>query len=807
MPDIPELERLRNNISNRREDRLRNARAVEGDFLIEEEQAGVAAEERVKDTIAAEQVIDSAAAGLQDTAASTIGREIGIRTEAVSTLLNSGQDVTTQAVAKELLKLSERFDDPNWDPRNNKDQRKIIEDDIRKLGLDIEGPEAESIMSARSEYEKGLVIELIEQDRERMQNVADAGALGLVSYTAASILDIDTLVGVGIFTKLSKAKRIKQLNKLVKDGKLTGDEAKHLGTASSRSGNFLRGAEAGGASALIVEGTRAALDPVADEKDVLGAVVLSTALGSGIGAALPTRAVDQLAADVAENRILADAVRTTKQEEKGVKTADPVPGNPELRTERPADLTQEELALDAAPESNAPRTDTEARTEGNDSVGAASAGRPENVSIAASSREKHQLAWDFLDENPELDAAFHILDEFVEENASPAQKIAQRIAEKVYQGIQKTPFINDYDRLVRDAGVVGKYLAYHTLESPVGQIVNNRSASATVDLIQREAAIQYAPNVGMYYDTWAKDRGIKRVSKEYIFNGHLKFGKELQKYRETIHAGRKPDPDTHPSIVKASEDLDRAYAKALDNNKRFGVEGFEDVEFVPGYTPRKWRGDKFANIESKLGIGTQRVIDALKEGIMRKTPDMDEEEALIFATAIRRSARNSQLKSPVGSLMTVNNEGVTALEEAIQDLGLDVAPGRDAQEMANAILFKNNDRGTVKSSRRRIDIDMTTPIAGTDKSLLDLIDNDIYAITDRAIRGQANHAALASVGIQNRDKEAWIKAAMDEAESVGKDPIAAAKVVNDVFSYYGEGAFAGGQGPISGRINKLATQP
>lgn len=914
--DVSETERLQDNIKKLREDRLDAAQRVQGDFLIEDEQVGIDSAERIKDKSGAELIAGSASAGFQDTASAAIGRDIGLRGGAAYLSFQENEDPSAEAIASEILKTSERFDDPNWNPRDNEEQRLLIEEDIKELGLDIQGPEAEALMRVRSDFERQITKEQIRDSQERLQIVGDAGPKGIVAFMAANILDIDSLTGVGIFTKVRKAKTLKQLKKLEKAGDITADEAKLLSRTSTRLQNAQSGAEAGLISALVVEGTRAALDPTADEKDVLGAAIMATTLGAGIGTALPTNRANRVAEDIAFSRILKDAKKadTTgpqrvtfndamrfvedaeggfanvagdrggktlygitekfypKQhaeamrllETKGPRAARRYARNfyknefynrvvtpdmsaaqakvvfdtavnsghktakrlfkesggdvnrfLQLREEYVQDIvrndpSQEKFLQGWMNRINNLRDDvagtrtkyTSPEIDLENSAGAASAGRPGEVFQTQSSGDIQNMVWDFFDDNPELDAAFRGLEEFVDPDATFPARVSQRLAERAYEGIRNTPFISDYDRLVKDGGIVGRYLAYHTLDSPVGQIVNNRSAMATGDLIHRQAATEYAPNAAHHFDAWARDQGIRRVSKRYVWDGHLEFGREIQRYRETIHSGKTPDPNTHPSVIKASDDLDRAYIKALDNNKRYGVEGFEDVEFVSGYTPRKWRGDKFAEVEAKAGIGSERVVQALKEGIMNKTPDMDEQTAFIYANAIRRSAKNSELASPVGNLMTVNSQGQAALEQAILDMGL-VADVDEATEMARKILFKDSERGTVKSSRRRINIDMTTPIGGTDKTLLDLVDNDVYAITDRAIRGQSNHAAMASIGIQNRDRELWLRAAMDEAEQSGRDPIKAQRAVNDMFNMFGEGAF-GNMDPNAGRLNKLA---
>lgn len=438
------------------------------------------------------------------------------------------------------------------------------------------------------------------------------------------------------------------------------------------------------------------------------------------------------------------------------------------------------------------------------SVGAARVSGSEDAPVFTSSESSKIVqaeASRFLDENPDIDNMFRNLDEFEDLDAPLASRLAQRLGEYIYKGIQKTPFISDYDRLVRSAGNTGKWLAHLTMDSPVGQIVNNRSAHAVSDLLSRTAANDFAPYASTHYNTWAKDNNIPLISRRRFLEGQKEFSRELQTYRENLYMGR-DNPDVHPSIKQASEDLDVAFNRLLEANKKYGVEGFEDIEYRKGYTPRKWDGDKFARIEEQDGIGSARVVQAIKKGILNDNPDINDQLALIFATAIRRSAKNRQLGSPMGSLMTVNTGGQAALEMAIQDLG--IAFGGEATKMAEEILYKTSERGLVKSARRRIGLDMTTPIEGTNYTLMDLADNDVYGLADKAVRAQSNYAGLASVGIQNRDKDIWIQAAVDEANSLGLDPQEAAKAVRNTFSYFGDGAYAGGAGAIAGRLNKAA---
>lgn len=934
MADEPQnvIDEVTERAGSLRANRLQAAQAVEGDFLIEQEEASIQREQERQKTNALTRVGKAALAGFNETMGSDVGAEVAIRIDAASkayeTATNSDKEIlgsqalfVTEMVAQELTRMSTRFNDENWNPRQNQDQKEYIEQTIEDLGLDIESSEASRLMSSRSQYELDLGAEWVRQTQENFKAVSDAGGAGNVAFFTAAMFDLDVLAGAGVFKGIRQAKNMSVANRMVKEGVLSLDEAKALANTSSRGQNIITGIEAGATSALVVEGTRSTINPSVNSDDVVGALVMSSMFGGTIGGSLKPRTAEKVAENIAFNRMMKankeradnpsnpdfnDAMKFTEEAEGGIADVDGDRGGytvmgisskwfPEQAAESERILkekgpraqrrynrrffkgefwdkvvtpdmnsAQAKVMFDTAvamgagtakklykqakgdvnkfldlreqrlrkiaenPEQgqfldgwvNRVRnlrdsvlpnktdvspilSDSEHTLDPSRSIGAG-AFEEAPVNTPESSERILNETWDWLDENPDIEAAFNAAEDFVQETSSPAARMVQKYSEQVYKGIKKTPFISDYDRLVRDGGSIGKRLAYELLDSPVGQVVNNRSANNVSDLVQRQAAVEYAPNARYHYSQWAADRGIKKFSHKYHFNGQTEFGRELQLYRETIHAGKQPDPNTHASVVAASEDLDRAFSKSLDNMKKYGVEGFEDVEFKAGYTPHSWRGDKFSKIEYTPGVGSGRVIAALQRGILDKSPELDEQMAFIYAVAIRNHATNKTLGNPIGPLGSVSDDGLVALQRAIEENGLHLESGQTAEEMARGILFKDSERGTAKSSRRRIDIDMTTPIQGTNFTLLDLVDNDVYALADRQVRTQANYAGLANSGIQLRDRAIWKQAAIDEARSTGRDAEAAAKVVDDIFSYFGEGAFAGGTGPVAGRLNKLA---
>lgn len=412
-----------------------------------------------------------------------------------------------------------------------------------------------------------------------------------------------------------------------------------------------------------------------------------------------------------------------------------------------------------------------------------------------------EKAHTFLDAHPETGVLVD-LEDIVDAGSSGAQRIVQQAAQHMYAGIRKTPFISDFDRIVKDGGVIGQMLAGKgLLESPVGQFINNKGASAVQIDIQHQAGSMYAPNKHALYSAWAKDQNINPMSARGVLYGQVEFGKEVQKYRAHIGRGT-TDPNTHPSIIAASEDLDNTFKFLLDRNKHHGTDGFEDVEWLDGYSPTKWDGTKSAVFENM--VGTERLVQSLKRGIMAKTPDMDENLAFIYASAVHSHLKDQSLGSPVGSLMTVSNDGKATLERAITAGNLHEGTGLTPAELVDRVMF-NTDRGTAKTSRRKINIDLLEPIEGSDgATLLDLLDNNLYATVDRTVRAQSKIAALSSQDIQLRDFDDMARAAATQATAEGRDISKSVLAIRDTESFWGEGAFRGGAGPIVGRLNKLA---
>lgn len=921
---IDTMQSIRARLEAERTSRVDSAvRAGQTDSTVLAEQSGINLAQADKDKSALQETKDVLSGVAETTLAAEIGEEVGQSLSDASSSLQQ-PNTTTLDVAGELFQLSRNYDD-TWRPRSNDDQWKQIQDSITALGLEPKSNEAAFIAAAGSQ--KDLTDRFLEVKRtqEAMQEIAKGGKSSQAMYMGTSMVDADMFIGGGVFTKIKAAKKAKVLQDLQDAGKLSADEVAALNATRSRLDNTIDGATAGMVGAGVGEAGRVALSPSGDMENVYGAMLFGTALGSTVGAILPTQGRSKIVESLETNRVLRDleglvtpeikdrtrALNFTERAEGGFADVagdrggatmqgisskywpdqykelkrlvdsgnlsaakkyrrkfytenfyNKVVDNTMTSAQKQAmydtsvlhgvgaakklykqaggdvnkllqlreqyvrdivakDPSQEQfldgwlnriddLSEDLRTGGDATRTARyQAAFDPERSVGAGTIDNGDEMAPAIQAID--DWADDVLDDNPALDAIYRRyeegeyqegLGEFVSSQSTGIERVSQQVGEKMLNGIRKTHLISDYDNAFFSSKI-GRALAFKLYESPIGQVVNNRSADAIgVDLNKRAAAM-YAPKVDPLMQQWARDTGSGKFS--FMPKVRRQFGEEVSRYRAAVNAGRADElTDVHPAVKEASDDLDMAYEFILNESKAKGVEGFEDIEFTPGYVPRRWKQSKLDDIIREPGVTRASIINDLRTAIARKNSDLDPDSVNLLARAIMRHLDSNE-PNPVGSLGNVNALGREQLENTLRDMGYnEETAGVSLRDRVDSILFTDSERGMAKRSRRRIDLDMTTPISGTQRTLLDLTDNDVYAITDQTVRGQANLAALASVGIQQRQRDMFIAAAKSDARINGKDPEKAAKAIDDMFGYFDETAFQAGNGRFGRRMNKLA---
>lgn len=835
---------------------------------------------------------------------STLGimGEAAVRTE---------QDVNlVGALERELTDRSRHIDDDAWNPRVNQDQQKQLTTELEQSGLPQEmwndALGAGSLQAARAEMGHA------KQELESLKFIGDAGYAGMVPMFAASMLDLDAPIGLGIFGGLRKAAKVAKIAKLVEAGKMTEVEAKAARMTASygtRTQNMMMAAEAGATSALVSQGGNAMLRPTVDASDVWGAVLLSAGIGGTAGSMVPKGA--KLMEDVVDTSNLAKDARLAN--DASIATKKPMskayinnnPGNIEFNPanewqgqkgigpdgrfaqfetpedgvramhvlltnygKRGVDTVQEILStyapksendtaayiskvskeLGVAPDQHIDLTDMDTSMKLVSSLIKHETGKDaskftpqmiqEGIARSLDPNKEPVVTRTFKNMRefdpeksvgaaalPTIDVAVspsthgwdNHADQFWDNNQQAMQEVHSTVHEtwadtpvgklgrKIHEGLKKTPFISDYDRLRGLESNVGNWFLYQTLESPLGIARNRRSANNLSHHMYETVAEEVSPSVGPLYRDWAKDKGVKMWSLDYHRGAEKRFQRELMEEMEARYHDGMANPNAHPSIKQLADNYDVANKKMLDyaagRDGQPAVKGMDEVEFKTGWFRRKWRGDKMSELERQ--IGTDRMIQAISTGMTKVNPDLDVDMALIFSKAIVRRARDKLVGSGFGEFGSISDDGKAFMSQALMDHAPNMSPD-EAMSTVERVFGMNPERGKLGFARGRIDIDLRTPIDGTNNTLMDLIDGDITANQERYYRAASNYAALARKGIQKTDLPSIKHAILEQAGASGTLNKGTGKLIDDIFSYFGEGAYAGGSGPVAGRLNKLS---
>lgn len=489
-------------------------------------------------------------------------------------------------------------------------------------------------------------------------------------------------------------------------------------------------------------------------------------------------------------------------------------------------------------------------------VGAdANAINPE-VQLGAKSKEILDYVYGEFSGNRELTDQANSYFDFVDPNRSPAVQTWQKGVQRVYDAMDYARVLPDHDKAMRTNNAPLQFLTMKLTNSPLG-LTAMQTGDNIATRMEDSFKAQYSPFYEENFYAWADKQGYGAVKKRTTIEGERKFGSEVQRELNARRYGENYTDDPH--ILKAADEYGSTTALMLDELKAAKVEGFEEIPHDPGYFQVRHNKNKFLEWEDR--VGTSDMVQSYKQGILRHNQrtggDVTEPEAFTWATAIVRHARDRQGVSPMSSLQNIGTEGREILEEAlrrnnvpeteitkqvdkmlyqsapleeqlfdnlskkgIQDRELAIKLASltkdervkllEAEGIDLSVLNVGSEKGTNKRSRRRIGVDYSSPIKGSngEGTLFDLIDEDVFGALDSLSRGHAGEIGRVRGTdglIQKRDIPSWLDAVKDDARTRGVVPDRDVKIAEDILSQFDAGAFSGGLDANVARINRATT--
>ncbi len=263
-----------------------------------------------------------------------------------------------------------------------------------------------------------------------------------------------------------------------------------------------------------------------------------------------------------------------------------------------------------------------------------------------------------------------------------------------------------------------------------------------------------------------KSRGIRErhylYAPERVMAAQKKLNMELMDeldYRaSTFHStgtAQKGGPGSSPEVVKLADEWEASTKAVLDEQKRSGVFGADEVVGHPGYFPRHWSSAKIGQLERRLedaGLSPEdarsNLRDGLQEALQSRNPNWDPELSRDVATAILDRARRKGDFNDQTFRHHIGNEGLAVMRDEMTKAGLDPKRMQRVLDVFSGKVDEANKSSRLKS---RVDIDGHFQIRladGTTIKAHDMFETDLLNSMEHYMDEAAGQSAFARMGIK-----------------------------------------------------------
>lgn len=386
--------------------------------------------------------------------------------------------------------------------------------------------------------------------------------------------------------------------------------------------------------------------------------------------------------------------------------------------------------------------------------------------------------------------------------------VVGRVAQKVQNWVDKSPLKSLYTEVSR-LGVVGNKLAFDLLYHPGGIIDGHKPAAGYDALYTQELSvpIQNYHSLAMDYMGRQRDTVKNKVANAFVRKQEYRdFDRAVRMELETRYHDGAGDPNVHRAVKELADQLDEMHKKAIEIQQgRAGetpVNGSENLQVKSGYYNRRWSGEGMRKFDEKL------IIRAIKDAYMKLLPkgaivDPDIMNSIAKSIVTRAKALDEGIDTNLVGLLKDN--GKEFLRDTLKNNNLS---DEQIESLISAFVGNAQERAKPGFLKGRIELDMRTPIPGTNATLLDLLEPDLYKSMHYYTRKVSGTSALARAGYQLGDKTEIMEAIRDELVSNGfaGDDKRVTDILDTVFSYFGAGAVGAGVDPMLLSAMRLTRQ-
>ena len=268
------------------------------------------------------------------------------------------------------------------------------------------------------------------------------------------------------------------------------------------------------------------------------------------------------------------------------------------------------------------------------------------------------------------------------------------------------------------------------------------------------------------YDGWAKANGVTYGGRK-LESRRGEFGKLVADEIES------PGTSTDANVVAAARNTSLLFKDMLQEAKKAGVKGFDDIPEDLTYFTHLWDGHRFLKAEEDFG--TDMVKGLLKQSLLSANRTMDDD----IANAIANGMYNKIVRREVGIDAGLARIFSTSNKETLRDILLEeeLLPLEQVDRLISQLDFDREGVPTRAKKRLKFDMSAATPeFNGKVLHIKDLMERDTEAVVNSYINSMQGKIALAKKGIfSDGDFESIKKDIAEEGKKLGAKGMQQAK--------------------------------
>ena len=279
------------------------------------------------------------------------------------------------------------------------------------------------------------------------------------------------------------------------------------------------------------------------------------------------------------------------------------------------------------------------------------------------------------------------------------------------------------------------------------------SADIYKTIITKRVSDKYYNVFNKSFDEWAKSNNIG-YRKKTFGDTRASFSKQVADEIEI------PGSSLDQNIINAANGQRVVFKELLQELKRAGVKGFEDIPEDLTYFTHLWDGAKFTSIRAKHG--DKFTEDLLSGSLQRANMNLTKELADAIGKGMAKNvdARNLGVDAGMARIFSTSNKDV--LRDILVEE--DILSEIDADKLIKLLDFKPDSVPSRAKSRLKFDVNYSMKNRGEVISVKDLMNRDAEQVFNVYLNQMAGRIGFARVGIKSdADHEKLMKQILDEA--------------------------------------------